>query len=293
MVKPFIDLTDPPDTGTDPRRVVVLTAAEVGHDRAVSLSARLAERLNIPVTLTSISPIADVAVSKTGLAAAADALEHARPGITVAHSVVVAENTSVEAFAAYLQPDDLAVVTIDPGAAGSKEFAHALAHRWGGPVLMLGPKVSSDVPFAGVVAVALDGSALAERSLPFAVGLAERLNAPTRLVQVVDSALVDQVARLADRGERVSESAYISDVAVRLAFETEASWTIVHNDDPAAGLRSFLDEHTVGFLVMSTHGATGIPRPALGSVCMETVADSEVPVVVHRPTGIVGELPRG
>jgi nucleotide-binding universal stress UspA family protein len=58
----------------------------------------------------------------------------------------------------------------------------------------------------------------------------------------------------------------------------------------AAILNEVRDNH-IGALVMATHGRTGLLRAVLGSVAAETIALTEVPVLLVRPhqNGSVGQ----
>ena len=277
-------------------RVVVPTALDGRYDRGVAFGTRLAGHWAIPLHLASVEIGSDGSDSVTldrgaELNQARAAIMAAHPQLEVTDEMVAATDSAVDSLAASLEPTDLVVMATDAGGEGRGEsFAQALAHAWGGPILMLGPRTPSDVSLGGDIVVAVDGSALAERVVPLAERLAEKADRHLWVVQVVPSATTAHIERLVARGERVSESAYVIDLTSRIDRTVGASWNVVHDDDAAVGLMSFIDDHEIALLVMATHGASGIPRPAFGSTCMAAVLESPVPVVVVRPTAETLEL---
>lgn len=262
-------------------RVVVPRASTAGHEPAMAMAVDLAHRYGWPIHAVSVA-VGD----SVDLADPAKALKAAHPEVAITAATVHAEADAVTALADILSPSDLVVMVTDAGADDGTSFAQDLTHAWGGPVMMLGPACPKEHLGDGSVAVALDGSALAERALPFAHEFASLLDAPLTLVQIVSSSVTRQVQKLAERGERVAESAYVDDLASLLGEAgVPAAWTIVHDDDAVRGLRSHVAEHDVAVLVMATHGHGGLPRPAFGSTCLDAVRHAGVPVVVIRPTG--------
>jgi nucleotide-binding universal stress UspA family protein len=58
---------------------------------------------------------------------------------------------------------------------------------------------------------------------------------------------------------------------------------VLHAASAARAIASFADEKKATMIAMSTHGATGLRRVALGSVTMAVVHRATCPVLVHRP----------
>lgn len=262
--------------------IVVPRASWGRHEPALAMATDLAVRWERPLQVITV-----IAGDAVDLVDPAAPLRAAHPDVTIVADTIHAgaDEDEADALAAKLRPSDLVVMATDAGRSDGTSFAQRLAHTWGGPVMMLGPACPKEGLGSGIVAVALDGSALAERAIPLAHAFAIALDVPLMLVQVVSEAVSRQVATLAERGERVSESAYVSDLAARLvAAHVPASWSIVHDDDPVRGLQGFLEHHDTALLVMTTHGRSGLPRPAFGSTCLDTVSEATVPVLVQRPT---------
>jgi nucleotide-binding universal stress UspA family protein len=162
------------------------------------------------------------------------------------------------------------------------------------PVLLVrptghAPALDRDLAHSSIV-VPLDGSALAEAALPHAEYLAQRLGGKLVLLRVVEPpgpafAFPGTVASppphvepdreaelyLAVRGERISATGIPVQTAVR------AGWAA---DVIAYGCT----EWQPGMIVMATHGRAGVARALLGSVALEVVRRSPLPVLLIRPT---------
>ncbi len=266
--------------GTTLGRLVVPLAHGHGFDRGMSLAARLAEHWGLPIHLVSTAAADD---AERALEDQQSALLAAHPSVVATAEVVGREPTPAASLSSRLHDDDLVVMAAESATdEGWGDFAQALAHESGGPVVMIGPEAQIDATLHGDVVVGLDGSALAERGLAPAVGLAAALDSQVWAVQVVSSATTEEIERLRARGERVSESAYIRDALDR-TDSPGASWEIVHGDDPAHSLVELVRDRTAAFLVLTTHGQTALPRAAFGSVCWAAVQRCPRPVLVIRP----------
>ncbi|MDH3753308.1 MAG: universal stress protein [Acidimicrobiia bacterium] len=281
-------------TGSPLTRIVVLMMLDEHDDHGVAVGARLAERWAFPIKLVSLDPSADDAVTMSAgqaVEAARGTLAAAHPALDVSDEIIAAAHDPAVALAASLATSDLVVVS---GAATAGErtesLAQTLAHEWGGPIMMIGPHMGLDT-IDGDVVVGVDGSALSERGLPVAIGLAAAFGAQLWVVQVVPSSVTDHVERLKARGERVSETSYIHDLVEGLG--PSVRWEIIHGDEPAAALVDCADRHNASALVMATHGRSALPRPVFGSVCMEAVRRATRPVMVIRPTKVSPELALG
>lgn len=274
-------------------RLVVPLADGGSWDRGLSFAAQLAEQWDVPLQLMTVdehSPTGSVGT------AAGDRLETARRELVAAHPSLRVDDELLAnaadpaaAVAAALHsgsPDaggDLVVFATEAaGAGGGPSFAERLAHDWGGPMLLLGPKADPAIPVlsGSRLVVGLDGSAMAERVLPYAKAFADRLGLPLQLVFVVSSELGIHIEKLRARGEHVSESAYLREVAERLGVE----WEILHGDDPASMLASHARDRRAALIALSTHGGTGLARTVFGSVAMAAVHAAEDPVLVLRST---------
>lgn len=263
-------------------RIVVPRASWAGYEPALATATDLAVRRDLAIHVVNI-----VTGDSVDLVDPGASMRAAHPELTITAETVHAEagEDAVSALTRLLHASDLVVMASGAGVDSATSFAQSLAHAWGGPVMMLGPACPKQPLGAGMVAVALDGSALAERVLSLAHDFSMAFDVPLDLVQIVPEATSRHVAALAARGEQVSESAYIGDLAALLNDAgIRSSWSIVHDDDPVRGLTTFLHNHDVALLVMATHGQSGVLQPAFGSTCLHMVRQAAIPVVVVRPT---------
>jgi nucleotide-binding universal stress UspA family protein len=173
------------------------------------------------------------------------------------------------------------------------------------PLLIIRPQ--SDQRPAGEIElktaiVPLDGSDLAEQSLPYVAALAKGLDLDVKLCRVnpsaeeysvyfeyhpvggganVYSGPYEEFAREAD----ASAMSYLHDVRQKL--HRQRVWSVEETllRGRAAGAIVDAAHETPGSLViMTTHGRSGIGRWLLGSVTDRVVRDSGVPVLVVRNT---------
>ena len=139
--------------------------------------------------------------------------------------------------------------------------------------------------------VPLDGSELAEASLPEAVEFARLAGAPLHLLRVVDSSWLGRygvyglaVEAGAAEGillaDRAAADAYLARMRDRLAT-TGIPVTIEQREGRAAG-EIVAAVRTGDLLVMTTHGRTGLARFALGSVADEVARHAAVPLLLCR-----------
>ncbi len=276
--------------------VVVPLAPDHDTGRGLSMAAGLAERWDVPIRLISVdqtAPAGSVSLAAGGrLEDARAALTARHPALAVSDVLLGAVDHPAHALNDVLTSGDLVVLATDAaGTDTGPSFAESLADLWGGPILLIGPQARLDVeiePGAEII-VGIDGSALAERSLPLALAMALRFDLHLTLVQVVSTGHAAQLERMRARGEAVSESAYVRDVAEHLG----TGWEMVHDDDPVAALALIADDRDAPFLVLSTHGATGLARQVFGSVCMGVVHAARRPVLVRsghrsRPLALPG-----
>ena len=119
------------------------------------------------------------------------------------------------------------------------------------PVLIAGPAVRGAGESVRRVVACVDGSGLAERTLPVASGLARRLGAELVLVQVVPSRGPAQGGR--------AERAYLRRLADRLPYPARSE--VIHGDPPA-GHRPLRRPAEARSNLMQTHAAAASQRRA-------------------------------
>ena len=176
--------------------------------------------------------------------------------------------------------------------------ADRLIRETGIPVLAVRPpslatELASGSCFKQIL-VALDGSALAEKSLKPALALAELEQAEVTLLRVVPSekdipvgemhALIGP-ARARDTDEAQS---YLAGLQVTLAEHRVPihSAVVVAADVPAAIL-GFAETHDVDLVAIATHGRGGISRAMIGSVADRVLSDGGISALILHPSNVV------
>jgi nucleotide-binding universal stress UspA family protein len=138
------------------------------------------------------------------------------------------------------------------------------------------------------ILIPLDGSDLAECALAAGAGTARRLNAFVHLVRVHTQVplMAAEVVALSQQTEREvleEEERYLEGVATRLRSRGLAVSTSVVNGAIVPALKTYIDRHGIGLVVMSSHGLGGIRRAIIGSVTDQLVRSVSVPVLIVNP----------
>jgi nucleotide-binding universal stress UspA family protein len=160
--------------------------------------------------------------------------------------------------------------------------AEAVVHGTHRPVVLVGPSYRPFVAATGPgrIVAAWDGSELSSAAAPVVIELAEQLGVAVTVVEVVPLPPTGPVTR----GPASADEGPTLEARLRAAgIEVEHS---VRRGDPAEELAIAADVLDAGYVVMATHGRTGLARLALGSVAMRVVHHSRCPVVVVRPAGV-------
>jgi nucleotide-binding universal stress UspA family protein len=145
------------------------------------------------------------------------------------------------------------------------------------------------------ILVPLDGSALAEAALPYAMDLL--VDSPTATLFLLRAAEATSLPGI-DQGEaevRVVRDAeeYLSAVAARLTgLGIKGVRTSVWYGPPAPAIVEAARVDKVGMIVMSTHGRSGLGRLVLGSVAESVVRGTRTPVLLVRDRRAPVEKPR-
>jgi len=179
------------------------------------------------------------------------------------------------------------------GSVAEQVLAHSPA-----PVLLVRPtgEMVTLTPEQAPLLVSLDGSAFAEAALPHAVALARAFGGRILLVRALEQPVISYEYAVTgilyesmEEQRRQAES-YLLGVAQRLRSDGLNVETLVWQGWPAdvivhRGLAS-----GVRLIVMATHGRTGIARLVLGSVALEVVRHSQLPVLLVRPTELAAPV---
>ena len=146
---------------------------------------------------------------------------------------------------------------------------------------------------ARLILVPLDGSPLAEKSLPVAIALATRLQVLAHLVTVIEgsgttslemAAAAVSASRFAEAVTRLQAAAQARLVgpAARLERAGVTTTTKVRRGVPASTIVALIQPGDL--IVMTSHGRTGLGRWFLGSVAEAVVREATVPVLLVRAT---------
>lgn len=143
------------------------------------------------------------------------------------------------------------------------------------------------------ILVPLDGSDFAEQSLPVARNLAKQMNAPLHLLAVYQPFVALNSApsvQLYDRTYDAEQSAKLGEElasrAARLGSEvpTGVTHSVVESEKVVDAILSEAKNLGARTIVSTTHGRGGFQRFWLGSVADGLVRNSEIPVLLVRPS---------
>ncbi|MCL4533920.1 MAG: universal stress protein [Bacteroidetes bacterium] len=154
------------------------------------------------------------------------------------------------------------------------------------------------------ILVPLDGSALAEAALPYAIEIAKKFSSELYLFRVVSpaatAAFITPAGMMADpsmgsaveaeilaqaQEEEVAEARRYLDQMVNKLSDTELQiCTDVMEGSPATAIMHFAHKIGVDMIVLTTHGRTGLARMVMGSVADQIVRQCGCPVLLIRAT---------
>ena len=131
------------------------------------------------------------------------------------------------------------------------------------------------------IVVALDGSALSEKIIPYAAEAARFLAAGLLLVHVLPA---QPVTPLTHEKSDLNEAAYLHSkaAAIKKRYHMDAQWEVLHGDVADAICR-FISTMPNTLLAMTTHARAGIERAILGSVAAACVRRAAVPLLRYWP----------
>ena len=147
------------------------------------------------------------------------------------------------------------------------------------------------------ILVPLDGSALAECTLPYIQGLIHPGKSQVHLLSVLMSGLGDRTIALMTTyppGLRLSTTAlsqaqtqieaYLRGVAAHLRGMGASVQLKVQEGNPAEEIINYASEIMADLIVMNAHGLSGISRWVYGSVADRVLRGAPCPVLLVRPT---------
>ncbi len=145
------------------------------------------------------------------------------------------------------------------------------------------------------ILVTLDGSELAERSIPYALDLAEVLETEVTLLQVQTGvSLVDlEAAATLDAYEHGMGQRYMDGEYEREIIYLENRWhdcqrngikikTAVREGKPAQTILEYARHNQIDLIAMTTHGRTGLRRWRYGSVTEKVLRGTDCAMLIVR-----------
>lgn len=132
------------------------------------------------------------------------------------------------------------------------------------------------------VLIAVEGGPLTETVVQHGITLAHLIQAEIGLVYVVDA------TGFIGEGGYTTQN-YIQDShkearelfdKLKSQFSIQQTWTFIEDGKPAAKIVETANEWEADYLVVGTHGRTGISHLLMGSVAEHIIRHSKVPVLV-------------
>lgn len=155
------------------------------------------------------------------------------------------------------------------------------------PVLTIQPTDEGAIryPYEDVL-IPTDGSDCARKALSIGVDVARDGDARLHLLSVITtrslgvdvrSDLIKQELEASTERILAEAAEYAEDAGLEPASSTVEYGQAIHKT-----IRSYIDEHEIGLVVVGTHGRTGLERYMLGSVTDYLIRTSPVPVLTVR-----------
>jgi nucleotide-binding universal stress UspA family protein len=194
---------------------------------------------------------------------------------------------------------DLVVMTTHGRGAISRfwlgSVADKLVRQLPMPVLLVRPhEPAPDFVHAPVfkqILIPLDGSALAEQILPYALALGRLTQAEYTLLQAIPPMVRAYGTELYGAGwddqvleqARTNARAYLDGVAAPLRAEGLRVRTVVVDEFPVGAILEYARAQAVDLIALATHGRSGVARWLLGGVADKVVRGATLPVLLYRP----------
>jgi len=269
-----------------PQTIIVPLDGSAFAERALGPASSVARRTGAPVVVLTARQGGVVMEPATYLSQVAQAA-----GIADPEPVVIDDRLAASAIVSVTGEarDPLVCMTTHarggPGHALFGSVAEEVLRRVSAPVLLVGPRVSSDILEPAHLVVGLDGSDCSTAILPVAASLAVALGVDLTLVT-----MVDPTARGGD-GAATEMSGEEARNLERLAKGLEADCgpvaaKVLAASDPAHAIVEFAASRPGTVVALATHGRTGLARLTVGSVTMAVVRNATCPILTLRPPGL-------
>lgn len=133
--------------------------------------------------------------------------------------------------------------------------------------------------------VPLDGSSLAESSLPYAVTLCQALDAAVTLIHIIEHHAPQEIHGERHLREENEAEAYLKQVAGQFFPPQTRIATHVHTEEVRNVARSIAEhagEMAPDLIVMCTHGESGIFN-LVGSIAQQIISQGKTPILLVQP----------
>lgn len=263
------------------REIVVVIDDDDSTRRGLVAAAPLAARLGVPLQIVAVLPPNSSGPRYSALRLAVDDglkwFIHRFNDLGCAVSAQVIPGGRDVCPICESHPGALVVGSVGSASAASirldelpRNLTHHAAHD---SVVFVGPAVS-DGWRAGPIGVALDGSTLAEASLPIASSWALMLDSPLEIVQVVPQAVTNLGLACSDYLRSIQRSVATDGIV--------ANCRTIAADDVAGAIVGDLSRRRCRLITLATHTARG-RGDGLGPVALGVLGASRCPVLVSRP----------
>lgn len=141
-----------------------------------------------------------------------------------------------------------------------------------------------------LILVPLDGSARAERILPYVEELAQKFSSKLLLLQIVEPLVTGVspydagtmfVAEEIDRRTQEAKT-YLAGLQGKLSEKAINSEAVVEYGPIVSTIQELADQHNADLIAMASHGRTGLARVFYGSVAAGILNQAQRPLLVIR-----------
>lgn len=147
-------------------------------------------------------------------------------------------------------------------------------------------------PDTPTVLVAIDASELSRASLPVAADLAVGLGGGLHIVMVIDGTVAHSLEEITPGGSlNESADALVAEIVEHHdTGDAKVTWSCPVSADAPVEIVKAAGTVGASFIVLTSHGRSGLSRLLAGSVAEAVMRMSEVPVVVVPVGGATGSI---
>ncbi len=135
------------------------------------------------------------------------------------------------------------------------------------------------------ILVPIDGTTGSERAIPYAIGLAQALEAEVVVCHIMTAPVATKAA-----AEERNSAQYVSRIAERFRAAGVAVKTLVRRGEPALEINTAAVDWNVDAIIMATRSRQRLQKLMLGSVADVVVSGSRLPVLLVSSRGKLKKL---